>query len=122
MTYQSVDPKARRANLVATYHTVKGQKIYGLIVDPGAAHGLIGCDTLLEFMRKTKVQPEFRGSDRTFVGIDGEPSAGLSKVNLPLGIPGLNAKFDGDIIGGTGSQCPGLLPLDTMIINRCGLL
>ena len=29
------------------YHTVKGVKIYRLVVGPGAAHGLIGSDTLL---------------------------------------------------------------------------
>ena len=31
--------------------------MYGLIVDPGAAHALIGSDTLLDFMRQTGVTP-----------------------------------------------------------------
>lgn len=64
----------------------------------------------------------YRRTDRAFVGIDGEPSEGLSKANFRLGIPGTKATFDTDLIGGQGSKCPGLLPLDTMRKNRCGLL
>lgn len=35
------------------YHTVRGKKMYGLIVDPGAAHALMGCDTLIDFICAT---------------------------------------------------------------------
>lgn len=106
----------------AGYHTVRGRKVYGLIVDPGAAHALMGSDTLLEFIRATGVPVMYRRTDRTFVGIGGEPSEGLSKANFPLGIPELNAVFDTDLIGGSGSKFPGLLPLYTMRKNRCALL
>lgn len=105
-----------------TFHTVNGVKVYGLIIDPGAAHALMGVDTLLHFLRGTGVTPIFCRSDRAFVGIDGEPSPGLKKVSFPLGTPGLNAEFETDLIGGGGSLCPGLLPLFTMREHKCVLL
>eukprot|EP00959_Pyramimonas_sp_CCMP1952_P421483 8829857-Pyramimonas_sp.AAC.1 len=35
------------ADPYATLHTIKGQEVHGLIVDPGAAEGLLGTETLL---------------------------------------------------------------------------
>lgn len=120
---ESTQPSSMRNFLAsAAFHTVRGVKVFGLIIDPGAAHALIGCDTLLEFMTKTGIKPVFMRTERSFVGIDGEPSPGCAKVSYPLGLKGLEATFEADIIGGPGSQCPGLLPLATMIRNRCGLL
>ena len=80
----------------AGYHTVHRKKHYGLLIDPGAAHALIGVDTLLDLMRKIGIKLEFRSTDRVLGGIDGEPSEGLAKANFRLGISGLNASFDTD--------------------------
>lgn len=104
------------------YHMVRGTKRFGLIIDPGAADGLIGSDTLREFLEHAKIRAEFRGTDRQFLGINGEPSPGLAKTRYQLGLPGLDVKYEADIIGGTGSYCPGLLPNSNMVRNKCGLL
>ena len=55
------------------------------------------------------------------MGIDGEPSAVLSRASYPLGLPYVNASFDMDWISGTSSRRPGPLPLVTMIKSNVAL-
>ena len=59
---------------VEAYHTVGGQKRFGLVIDPGAASGLGGTDTKVEyddnnvpFCDECDIVPN-KGS---FIGIDG---------------------------------------------------
>ena len=108
-------------------HTVRGSTVHGLIVDLGAAAGLMGIDTLRLFMRGSLdplgLKDVFHSSDRTFTGIDGSPVPSLRKCVLPIGVPGLeNAKFVTDLIGSSGAHCPGLLLLETLIQFRATLI
>ena len=66
-----------------TYHTVRGKKRYGLVVDPGAASGLGGTDTKVEydangvpFCNEFDVIP----NNSHFSGIDGEPVKSLGTL------------------------------------------
>ena len=111
------------------YHTVKGEKVHGLIVDPGASEGLLGVDTLLEYQQEVLQDTPFADkvtfapSPQTFTGIDGETSPSLARVTIPLGIEGLpDATFSGDLIGDHGSRCPALLPLPPMRRYKMGVL
>lgn len=105
----------------STYHTVKGKKRHGLLYDPGASSGIIGTDTVRDYVndvldgQAVSVTP----SEARFTGIDGEPTPGLGKALVPLRHPLLRgATFSADMIGGAGSYCPGLFPLSTSIKLR----
>ena len=101
------------------YHAVKGKLRIGLIVDPGASVGIMGTDTLLEHcegaVRPAGMDIEISDSHTILTGIDGNGTPGVAHVKMPLGLPGLAAVFAGDLMGGSGSRCPGLMPLDTML-------
>ena len=114
-----------------TFHMVRGVRRRGLIVDPGAASGLMGTDTLLD-IKKAVLDPQglsmvVSDSDSTFSGIDGVSNGAAGCVRLLSPLPELKkVTFDADLIGGAGSGCPGLMPLSTMITYLmtlfCGLL
>ena len=102
----------------STFHTVRGQKRHGLLYDPGASSGIIGTDTLLDYVREVLGGADIHTlpSFNKFTGIDGEPTPGVGKAVVPLMIPALrDSTFTADMIGGSGSYCPGLLPLSTSI-------
>ena len=101
-------------------HTVRGKQVHGLIIDPGAASGVIGTYTCGNYMREvlwpSGMDIEVTPSTGTFTGIDGEPQPGLGKARMPLGLPGLeDSSYTADLIGGNGSSCPGLLPNSTLV-------
>eukprot|EP00435_Cladocopium_sp_Y103_P043335 s4382_g12.t1 len=95
------------------YFVVKGQKRQGLIVDPGAASGLIGSETLRELMKvcvgpygmKDKVEIEY---DKTSPasGISGSADRTLGRITAPLQTNGHSITFTGELLGGEGSLCP----------------
>ena len=91
-------------------------------MDIGKAEGLIGSDTLREFVETNPARPCFQPSEKVFTGIDSLPSPGLGGALLELGIPGLEANFSEDVIGGPGSFCPVLMPLGSYIRNKMGIL
>ena len=102
----------------SSFHTVRGQKRHGLLFDPGAASGIIGTDTVLDYKndilggQEITTMPSFS----RFTGIDGEPTPGIGKAIIPLMIPALAGRiFTADMLGGSGSYCPGLVPLSTSI-------
>ena len=104
------------------YHEVRGRRRYGLIVDPGASKGLMGTETLREYVTAVLKPHQLASSivvqesSTTFSGINGEvdPSAGAAE--LPMLIPELpGSVFCTDLIGGAGSRCPGLLSLMTFM-------
>ena len=72
--YLDVDSK----HVFENYHNVKGVKRYGFIVDPGAASGLGGTDTKVEYDGANVPLCEeciVVDSNSNFSGIDGESSA-----------------------------------------------
>ena len=55
-------------------------------------------------------------SSSRFTGIDGEPTPGIGKAIIPLVIPALaGSTFTADMIGGSGSYCPGLVPVPSRL-------
>ena len=81
-------------NSNASYHTVRGEKRRGLLVDPGAASGLIGSETLRDLLEhcvpESKVQDIHWRYDRTsnVSGISGNPESTLGEVSIPLTLSG----------------------------------
>ena len=99
-----------------SYHMVRGKKICGLLVDPGASSGLVGTDTLKELLASgmvpdDKVQSIVWGPSTTSVtGISGQSDNTLARISLPFDLDLKNAEYTADLIGGAGSTCPALLP------------
>ena len=98
-----------------TYHTVRGEKRRGLLVDPGAASGLIGSETLRDLMDSCLDQAHrdevkwCHDKTNNVSGISGTPEATLGEVHLPLRMSGVAGTFSADVLGGEGSLCPALL-------------
>ena len=98
------------------YFVVRGQKRQGLIVDPGAASGLIGSETLRELLNNC-VEPygladqvEIKKDKTSPVsGISGMSDRTLGQVTIPLVTNGQSISFTGEVLGGEGSLCPALI-------------
>ena len=100
----------------AEYFSVRGEKRRGLIIDPGAASGLIGCDTLKDIIENC-ITPF--GKDKDILidkqiaspvsGINGGSNRTLGQVTIPLVTGGCPISFTGEVIGGDGSLCPALI-------------
>lgn len=103
-------------NAFESYHTVRGKKICGLLVDPGASSGLVGTDTLRELLDSGMVPQDkvkeitWGPSSTTVTGISGQADSTLARVSLPFGLGLKEAEYTADLIGGSGSTCPALLP------------
>ena len=113
-------------NLYKAFTAVKGLMLYGLLIDPGAARGLIGSDTLRDIFEY--VLKPFRMLDRVrkrpsgnrFTGISPTPEHSLGLVKFPIGLKGIDkAFFECDVIGGMASKCPGLVPLQSLLKLGC---
>ena len=102
--------------------TVKGRKQSGLVIDPGAAKGVIGSDTLKE-IQDIVLTPRnllqcviWKASQSRFSGISSTQECSLGVVGIPIGLQGVpKSIFCADVLGGTASMCPGLVPLHTLI-------
>ena len=97
------------------YHVVRGKRVCGLLVDPGAASGLVGTETLREMMESIPQDNLHKitwGPSTTSVtGISGQSDSTLARVSLPIDINSNEpASYTADLIGGHGSLCPALLP------------
>ena len=98
-----------------SFHTVRGQKRRGLLIDPGAAAGLVGSETLRDILQscypedKSKDAVSWSESTATITGISGQPDQALGRVQLRLPFTGLEATFTADVIGKEGSLCPALV-------------
>ena len=71
------------------YMSVRGRERHGLLIDPGAATGLIGSDTLKAYIDNV-LKPLGRENDVVFTsstslltGIDGVPKPAVAKVTMP---------------------------------------
>ncbi|CAE8710616.1 unnamed protein product, partial [Polarella glacialis] len=108
------------------YRSVRGVKRHGLLIDPGAASGLIGTDTLKEY-RDEILLPQgidiiCRPTTQNVSGISGKPEPALSRVTMPI-FPGIKSStFTADVIGKQCSKCPALLPNPSMRAANMGLL
>ena len=98
----------------AEYFAVRGEKRRGLIIDPGAASGLIGCDTLKDLLEHC-IRPYGKeiSIDKSITspvsGISGGSDRTLGQVTIPLVTGGCPISFTGEVIGGDGSMCPALV-------------
>ena len=98
------------------YFAVRGEKRYGLLIDPGAASGLVGSDTLLQLMDNC-VKPAVKqdemiidhGKTVPVSGISGVSENTLGQVTLPLVSGGQSITYTADVLGGDGSFCPALV-------------
>ena len=110
------------------YHTVLGEKRRGLLVDPGAASGLIGTETLRDILEhcvpKDKAKDVVWDHDRvnSVSGINGTPEATLGEVHIPLQLAGATGSFTADVLGGEGSMCPALLSNPSLRKQKASLL
>ena len=123
-TTPDADYLQAKAELEA-FHTCQGVKRRGLTYDPGAAGGLTGTDTLLDYDAGKPPHFEDRevvDSHQTFSGISGESSPSLGEVRQTQQLGRLTIKYCGDLIGGSGSFCPMLLGLPPMIDHRAIVL
>ena len=83
-------------------------------MDPGAASGLIGSETLRDLIsclpsdQQGDISWNYDKSNNVS-GINGTPEATLGLVNLPLRFSGAQGSFSADVLGGEGSLCPALL-------------
>ena len=102
---------------VDIYHTVQGRRRRGLIIDPGAANGLIGSETLRDLIANVDKADEVRRSVKwsekksEVTGISGaaDTTLGEVRIGLPM-IPGLeSASYVADVVGGEASCCPALV-------------
>lgn len=107
---------------------MKGTKIIGLLVDPGACRGLIGSESLREIFEEC-LKPAGRmktitwtPSNSTFSGISSTNEQFMGICEFDMGLPYVNeARFRADVIGGDSSLCPGLIPLISIVNTRCFL-
>ena len=98
------------------YFAVKGEKRHGLLIDPGAASGLVGSGTLKQLLDHC-VRPSGRQDEVKFdydkstpvSGISGSSDATLGQVTLPLVAGGHPITYTADVLGGEGSLCPALV-------------
>ena len=104
--------------------TVRGRQMQGLIVDPGAAKGVIGSDTLEGIKDRVLTQwrllkhIEWKPSNARFSGISSAQETSLGVCGIPIGLQGVpNSMFFSDVLGGSASQCPGLVPLHSLMSN-----
>ena len=99
------------------YHTVGGRRRRGLIIDPGAANGLIGTETLRDLLKNIDKAKQvndtlvWKPKQSEVTGISGAADTTLGEVTLALPmIPGLeSAHYKADVIGGDASMCPALV-------------
>ena len=85
-------------------HTVRGVPRHGLLVDPGAARGLMGITTVNEFEAKVLAPLGHavgrKNSTAMLSGIEGRAQPAHSKCSIPLGLDGDVVYFQCDTIGG----------------------
>ena len=104
------------------YNLVRGRKRAGYIVDPGAASGIAGTDTIIEHNRSPTAHYRVLPGGGNFSGINGTPTPGCGRLEQSDVIGRLPVTWSGDIIGSTGSCCPYLLPLPPLIKYRAILI
>ena len=107
---------AGAASVEMAYHIVKGQEVWGLIWDPGAADGLCGTQTILEYAQEFLYPNGWnlgsvprQGFRPSFAGIDGQPLESRLRASFPVNLGNTTFTFEADTIGSSGDKCPMLL-------------
>ena len=104
--------------LTEIFHSVRGLRRRGLTIDPGAANGLIGSETLRDLLDHWRNSDQVRAGLRwnyeknsSVTGISGSSDTTLGEVTVPLPMLGglEDACYTADVIGGSGSLCPALI-------------
>ena len=104
--------------LTEIFHSVRGLRRRGLTIDPGAANGLIGSETLRDLLEHCRNADRVHAGLRwnyeknsSVTGISGSSDTTLGEVMVPLPmLRGLeDACYTADVIGGSGSLCPALI-------------
>ena len=107
-----------------SFHFVKDKKIWGMIFDPGAAEGLVGTQTLKEYLEEvlwprgltyTKVHTTHPAS---FKGIEGKPQVSGLRCKLPVDLGPYVSSWEADTIGGHGDCCPMLFSNKSCVRQR----
>ncbi|CAK9111649.1 1-alkyl-2-acetylglycerophosphocholine esterase [Durusdinium trenchii] len=128
------DPAKRSLNFATTlhtsadvFHTVQGHKRRGLLIDPGAAAGLVGSETLRDIIEHCYPNAHreeaitWSDSEATITGISGQPDKALGRVHLQLPLKDLGATYTADVIGNAGSLCPALVGNPALCEMRASL-
>ena len=128
------DPAKRSLNFATTlhtsadvFHTVQGHKRRGLLIDPGAAAGLVGSETLRDIIEHCYPNAHreeaitWSDSDATITGISGQPDKALGRVHLQLPLKDMKATYTADVIGNAGSLCPALVGNPALCEMRASL-
>eukprot|EP00435_Cladocopium_sp_Y103_P067718 s113_g30.t1 len=109
-------PTLHNTTMDGQYFAVRGEKRHGLLIDPGAASGLVGSDTLLQLLEhcsRPAGNEDEMVVDRNKVvpvsGINGVSESTLGQVTLPLTSGGHPITYTADVLGGDGSFCPALV-------------
>ena len=111
------------------FHTVGGRRRRGLIIDPGAANGLVGTETLRDLLahvdkaQQVKETLEWKQKESEVTGISGaaDTTLGEIKMSLPM-ISGLeDSHYKADVIGGNASMCPALVGNPSLVNMRAVL-
>ena len=111
----------------STYHTVKGEKRRGLLIDPGAASGLIGSETLRDLMEHCIPEQQrqdhviWNNKTTSVAGISGESDQTLGEISLRLSTANRPISYRGDVLGGAGSLCPALVGNPTLRQQQAAL-
>ena len=110
-----------------TYHTILGRKRRGLLVDPGAASGLVGSETLRDLLAhcpkdKAEAVRWDRSKTTSVSGISGCADTTLGEIEIPLTLAGAEATYKADVLGGEGSLCPALLSNPALRRQRAAVL
>ena len=99
------------------YLTIQGRRRRGLIIDPGAANGLVGSETLRDLLQHCDLSEQVKSSitwaekQSEVTGISGSADTTLGEVclRLPM-LKGLrDACYVADVVGGEASCCPALV-------------
>ena len=92
---------------VEIYHQVRGRERHGLLIDPGAASGLIGSETLRLLQPFMTTAPLLDHNKTTPVsGISGSSESTLGEVTLSFSVAGTNLTYTAEVLGGS---CPALV-------------
>ena len=113
----------------ASYHTIRGEKRRGLLIDPGAASGLIGSETLRDLIDHCIPGDQYdecvKWSSKTtsVAGISGESdeTLGIGEVAIKLRASDRTVSYRGDVIRGAGSLCPALVGNPTLRQQQAAL-
>ena len=93
-------------DVLESYFNVRGEQRHGLLIDPGAASGLIGSDTLKQLMDNCitpfgKQHGVYMNYNKTtpVSGISGEANQTLGEISIPLQAGGYSITYTADVIG-----------------------